>query len=334
MRVLVLLLLITTLLLPKSIVAEITLVCSAFWAIYTVYICVKLVKYKDKKIVVKSTSLNIPNDNYASHIRYLYKKKVDNRVLICSIFELLLKGSISLKRINMNDYYFVDNNIPEEVLSKNEKAIKKMLFTEIGNTENVSLARIIEAFTKNSGYMYTVYKSWRETFIYECVNDKYFKSIKPVIDDSMFYFVLSMIIVFYNILFVGYPYIFLPMFLITSYLVKEVNDLSNMEEEAKEEYKEWLKLRNYLKSGKKLNCDINELERYSLYSYALDTHNEFKNMLYDMYVKDNKVFDESVLLSVINTGIFDDIAKEISKSINICKFKAIILSSKNKGRRV
>ena len=334
MRIIVLILMLFIAILPVELKYNITLLLTIFWLIYTVCVCIKIIKQKDKKIIVKDISSTIPNDNFVSHIRYLYSRKVDNKVLISTIFELLVKKSISLKRINMNEYYFIDNKVPEEVLSKNEEFVKKILFKEIGNTECVSLDAIKKAFTKNSGYMYIIYKNWRETFEYEVVNEKYFKSTRVIIDNTMFYFVVSMIIAVYNILYTKLVIAFFAIFFITSFLIKKVNDLTNIEEEAKDEYISWLSFRNYILSGNLDEKNIEVLERYMLYAYVLDAYDSFKKSLNNMYYSNKDVFNDSVILSIANVGILDYIDKIIDKSMNTCKYKSILLFSKNKGRRV
>jgi len=334
MRVIVIILMLLIGMLDKVMRRDVVLAISAVWVLYTIYVFIKLLSMKDKKIISDKLLDTIPNDDISSsHIRYLYKKRIDNKVFISIIFELILKGSISLIRQN-NEYFFIDNKIEEEVLNKSEENVKKILFKEIGNSENVTLSEIKKSSSKNSGYLYREYKLFTNTFEYEFALDKMFKPTKSIIDNSMFYFVISMIIAIYNLLYTGYVYIFLGIFIITSILVKIVNDFKNIEEEKIDEYKSWLEFKNYIDKTDISNLDIDTLENYAMYAYVLDSYDNFKMNLHKKYTIDKDSFNNSVLLSIMNASVFDYIEKEINKSINTFRFKSIVLFARNKGRRL
>ena len=328
---LVILLLVFVLIFLENIRYEVTIFLTILWAIYTIYQIIRLFILKDKKIVTNAILEYPPNDNYASHIRYLYKRRVDSKSFISTILELILKDSISLKR-NNSEYYFIDNKVPYEALTKNEDNVKKILFREMGNTESVSLLEIKNACRKNAGYISTVLKDWALTCEYECIKDKYFKSIKKVIEDYIFYFVISLIIAVYNVLITKLLIVAVVIFLMTSILSIVANNFKKMSEDAIPEYKNWLEFRNYLNRGNLSDLDNNILERYAIYAYVLDAYKPFKYSLFDKYMKDKEIFNNSVILSIINASIFDDIEKVIRKSINKVKVRSYIYV-KNKGRR-
>ncbi len=333
MRVIFIILMLLIAMLESNIRADITIALTILWLLYTIYIYIKLLKEKDKKIISKNTLNNAPSDSSASHIRYFYKKMTDNKVFISIIFDLLRKKSISLVRQN-GEYYFIDNKVIDEVLAKSEENTKKLLFTEMGNKENTSLLKINNAFRKNSGYIYNEYKSFKNSFEYECTKEKYFISNKKVIDNTMFYFILSMIIAIYDLLFLGKLIYFLSIFFITCFIIRVVNNFKNIENNKKSEYKSWLEFKNYIDSDIDIsNLDVETLESYSLYAYVLDSYDNFKRKLNNMYMKDNNCFNNSILLSIMNAGVFDYLVKEINKDIKICEFKSIVLFARNKGRR-
>ena len=128
------------------------------------------------------------------------------------------------------------------------------------------LNNIMDAFKKNSGYIYNEYKMFKVTFEYECAGEKYFKSSRGIIDSSMFFFVLSMIIAVYNLIFAKKVLFFILIFGFTSFLVKVVNNFKNMEEEKIPEYKSWLEFKNYVDSCELDKLDVETLELYSLYA--------------------------------------------------------------------
>lgn len=307
---------------------------SVMWAFYTIYQIVKIRKYKDKKIVTDKFSVSPPNNNYSPNIRYLYKGKVDYKVFVATVIELMLKNSISLVRYNKGDYYFI-NNKNEEELSKSEEFIKKILFKDIGDSDSVSLYLIKEKFSKNSGYIYSVYKEWEELFQYECASNKYFITNKYIVENVLLYFIISVIISIYNVVFTRIMWLAIIMICITGYLCKYVNDIRNREEDAKKELEKWLEFKNYIeKQDNSLDeLDITSLENYATYAYVLDCYDSFVNVLNR---KNNKVkdsFKDSVLLMIIDLRIFDDIDKIFKSSINKAYFNSRILFSKNKGRR-
>ena len=317
----------------KEIRNYMTLILTIFWALYTIYQIIKLLKIKDKKIVSKKVLNHLPNDNYPSHIRYLYKRKIDAKTFVCTIFELILKNSISLKRSN-EEYYFIDNKIKDEELTNNQNNVKKILFMDIGNKENVSLSSIKKCCKKNIGYMSSVIKEWKMTCEYECVKDKYFKSIKNILEDYLFYLVISFIIAFYNVVFTKHIFIAIVIFLIAAIVSVITNNLKKISEESIEEYKKWLEFKNYIDKSNDLNMlDNNTLELYSLYAYVLDSYYPFKKVLMEKYLLDNNVFANNMILSIMNASIFDDIEKIIRKSINSVNIKSCIYA-KNNGRRV
>lgn len=335
MKIVIVIILIITALLNETLRPNAILLITLGWLIYTIIYSIGLYKTKDKKIVTDKFSIEPPNNNYSSHIRYLFKGKADNKVFIVTIMELLLKKSISLVRYNKNEYYLIDNKVKDEVLTKNEENVKKILFKDIGDDAKISLNKFKKSCSKNSGYINAVYKEWQSVFECECAYDKYFKSIKNKVDSSMFYFCIAFIVALYNVVFIKKIGIALIIFTINSILIKYVNDYKHKEEEAKEEYKEWLKFRNYImkKDNTFDELDILTLENYATYAYVLDCYKEFKNILYRKYCKNKTCFDDSVLLSIMNLSIFDDLEKIINKGINITNIKTRFLFTKNRGRR-
>lgn len=317
----------------KEIRNYVTIALTIIWGMYTLYQVIKLLKVKDKKIVSKKVLEYPPNDNSASHIRYLYKRKVDAKSFVSTVLELILKESISLKR-NNGEYYFVDNKVKDEVLSKSEEYVKRVLFIEIGNTENVSLSNIKNICKKNVGYMSYVFKEWETVCEYECIKDKYFKSVKKIIEDYIFYFVISLIIAVYNIIFTKFIVIAIVIFLITSILSVLTNNLKKIEDESIDEYKRWIEFKNYInsKDNNFNTLDNSLLEKYALYAYVLDSYKPFKNSLFNKYLNDKNVFNNSVILSIMNASIFDDIDKVMRKCINNVKIKSYLYAN-NKGRR-
>lgn len=313
---------------------SVTIALTIVWSIYTIYQIIKLLKIKDKKISSKRILKHTPNDSCASHIRYLYKRRVDYKSFISTILDLLLKDSISLKRSN-GEYYFIDNKIKDEVLTKSEEGVKKILFVEMGNTDNVSLSSIKKMSKINVGYLSIVLKDWNITCEYECVKEKYFKSVKRIIEDYIFYLVISLIIAIYNVLFTKYILVALIIFVVTSVLSVITNNFKKINEESIDEYKSWLEFKNYIESKDASISQLNNniLERYALYAYVLDSYKSFKSIVYNKYINDKNSLNDSVLLSIINTSIFDDIERVIRKSINSIKIKSCVYA-KNKGRRV
>lgn len=307
---------------------------SVVWAIYSIYQFVKIRKYKDKKITTDKLSVSPPNNNYSAKIRYLYKGKVDYKVFVASIIELILRKSISLVRYNKDDYYLVNNKNDEE-LSKNEFFIKKILFKDIGNSDSISLNLIKKKCSKNSGYIYSVYKEWEELFEYECASNKYFITNKNIVENVLLYFVVSVIISLYNMLFTEMSWLSIVIICITGYLCKYVNDTRNREEDAKKELEKWLEFKNYInKQDNSLDeLDVTSLENYATYAYVLDCYEGFVNVLNRKYSKNADSFKDSVLLMIIYLRIFDDLDNIFKSSINKAYYKSKFLFSRNKGRR-
>jgi len=311
----------------------ITIFLSIIWLIYTLYYTIHLYKLKDKKIKTDKYLEYPPNNNHPSYIRFLYKGKTDYKVFISMIMELILKESISLVRHNGSEYSFIDNKNEVE-LTKSEIHLKKMLFQDIGNKECVYLDKILLNAKKNSGYFYSIYKEWMHTFDYECVKNKYFKSIKQLVDDGMFYFMISMILVLYNLFFTKFIFVSLVIFYYVSLLIKKVNDCANMEEDVKEEYENWLKFKNYIKKEDNTinELDITTLENYALYAYVLDEYDEFVKIVNKKFITNKDEVNKSVILSIINARVFDELENSLKKSIKISKVKTVVLFARNKGK--
>ena len=151
----------------------------------------------------------------------------------------------------------------------------------------------------------------------------------------MFYFCVSLVIALYNVLFTKKIFIALFIFGITSLLIKYVNDYVNKESDAKVEFEKWLEFKNYIKKYDNTldELDIMTLENYATYAYVLDCYDEFLNVLYRKYKNDKSCFDDSVVLSIMNARIFDDIEKIIHNAINTFILNTRVLFAKNKGRR-
>lgn len=309
---------------------------SVVWFLYTIYYAVKLYKIKDKKINTDKYSTEPPNHQYSPYIRYLCNGKVDYKVFFATIMELILKKSIILCRKDKDKYYLIDGKVEEEELTKNEMFVKNILFCKIGDKDQISLREIKEEAKYNSGYFHYVYNEWKNLFVFESAKFKYFKPIKPIIDNGLFYFMLSIVLSILNIVINNYIYVAFIIFLITSLLIKSVNDYCNREDDAKVEYKSWLEFKNYIKKeDNDLSLlDIKSLENYATYAYVLDEMDSFLNILYKKYESDNTVFDNSVLLSIMNFRIFDDIEETFKKSINLATVKSVVFFSRNRGRRI
>lgn len=307
---------------------------SIIWVLYTIYQFIKINKFKDKEIITDKYLLEPPNNNYSANIRYLYKGKVDYKVFVSTIVELMLKGSVSFVRINKNEYCLVNNKNGEE-LNKIEEGVKKIIFDDIGNSDVVSLDLIKKKCSKNSGYIYSVYKEWQELFEYQCASNKYFKSNKNNVENVLLYFIASIIISIYNIVFTKLIWLSIIIICITGYLCKNVNDIKNREEGAKKELEGWLKFKNYIdKSDNSLDeLDVTSLENYATYAYVLDCYDSFVNILNRKNSKNKDSFKDSVLLMIMYLRIFDEFDNVFKTSINKAFFNSKILFSRNKGRR-
>lgn len=307
---------------------------SIIWVLYTIYQFIKINKFKDKEITTDKYLLEPPNNDYSANIRYLYKGKVDYKVFVSTIVELMLKGSISFVRINKDEYCLVNNKNDEE-LNKIEEGVKKIIFDDIGNSDVVSLELIKKKCSKNSGYIYSVYKEWQELFEYQCASNKYFKSNKNNVENVLLYFIASIIISIYNIVFTKLIWLSIIMICTTGYLCKSVNDIKNREDDAKKELEEWLKFKNYMKKQDNSldELDVSSLENYATYAYVLDCYDSFVNILNSKNSKNKDSFKDSVLLMIMYLRIFDEFDNVLKTSINKAFFNSKILFSRNKGRR-
>ena len=101
-----------------------------------------------------------------------------------------------------------------------------------------------------------------------------------------------------------------------------------------EEYIKWLEFKNYLKTNSLDELDISSLENYATYAYALDEYDNFLVALNKKYLKDEHVFDKSILLSIMNFRIFDEVEEVLRKSIKIARNKYVFLFKRNKGRKI
>ena len=77
--------------------------------------------------------------------------------------------------------------------------------------------------------------------------------------------------------------------------------------------------------------DTLSLEQYLLYAYAIGSYYEFKNIIARKY-KDNNI-DDSLILSIVKSNIFNNIDYIFYKSINKLEVNTLFLFAKNKGRR-
>jgi len=322
--------LLTVLLLPNSIKVSITLIVSIIWIIYAFYYSYKLYNLKDQTIITNKYREDPPNNNYSPYVRYLYSGKIDYKVFLLIVLELLIKGSISLK-IENNVYYIVDNKVIGENLKKSEIYVKKILFKDIGEGNYVILNKMIRICNTNSGYLYSVYKELENVFEYEVAFNKYFKSNKKLVDDSTMFLMISFVLSLYNIFFTKKILLALFIFGFASLLCKYINDLKNREEEASMEYERWLEFKNYInKDDNNLDeLDAISLEQYLLYAYSIDSYFEFKKVIEKKNISSSK----SEILNLVNNGIFDNIDYIFSKSISKLNINAVLLFAKNRGRR-
>ena len=328
MKVVIIAALLLFILFPNVFILAI-IISSIFWLIYSIWYLMKLKKILDKKIVTNELRVDAPNNNHPYNIRYLYNKKIDYKIFISTILELLNKKRINLIRYNKSDYYFINNNEMDIELTKVESSCIKFLFNQMGDKDKLSLNNFSYLCNKSPVYVYECFKEWISVFEYENAPLKYFKRIKPLVDDSLFYFVVSMIIAISNAS-INYIFVSLFIFFITSYIIVIVNNYSNLEEESKKEYVEWLKYKNYInKNDNDLHdLDIESLDNLAMYAYVLDEYESFINILN----KNNKEINDDIVLSIMKTRIFDSIEYKIIKGLKISKYKSIVLFKRNKGK--
>lgn len=309
-----------------------TLLATFIWIIYSLYYCYILYVSKDKKIFTTKYLDTPPNNNYSPYIRYLVSGKIDYKVFFLVVIELIIKGSISLKKEN-NLYYLFDNKIKNEDLKKSEIYVKKILFKDIGEGHYVILNSMFKKCSFNSGYLYSVYKEWANIFEYETMFNKYFKSNKKLIDKSTFFLVTSFVISLYNVFFTKKIILAIFIFTIAAIMCKYITDMRNREDDAKVEYERWLEFKNYLNKKDNLldELDSLSLENYSLYAYSLDSYYTFSNILKNRI--NNEKVEKSEILKLIVVGDFSKIEYIFSKSIEKLNINAVLLFAKNKGRR-
>lgn len=303
------------------------------WFLATIYFSYKILKMKKDKVNTNEYINYPPNNEYSYVIRCLYSKKIDSVAFVATIFELLLKKSISLVRYNKNEYAFIDNDL-NEVLNKSEEQLKNILFKKIGSEKKLSINFFKTYSRKNSGYFYSIYKEWQDSLKIEVLTKKYFERVKPLIDKTLFYFSFSFAIALLNIIINKNYLIFVIIFSITSILIIKVNNYLKIDDELKNQYIEWIKFKNYIKSCNNdlIDLDTVTLEKYCLYAYIFDEKENFKKIINKKYSKDKESIENSVLLSIVNLGIFDNIEKEIRKSIKIAKINYTYFFARNKGR--
>lgn len=332
MKIIVLVSLLIVLLFPIQIKIYLTFLASFIFFIYTIYFIYKLYNFKDKKIITNNFIEYPPNNNYSPYIRYLYKGKVDYKIIVLTVFELLIKGSISLK-IENNIYYLIDNKVKNEDLKKSEVYVKKLLFKDIGEGHYVILNNMIKKCNSNSGYIYSSLEEFKNVFEYEVAFNKYFKSNKNLVDKSSAYLIMSFILSLYNIFFTKKIVIALLIFIVGAVICKYINDLKNKEDDAFIEYKKWIEFRNYINKNDNNLYELDDisLEQYLLYAYSMDCYYEFKNVI-DKKYKDNNI-DNSLLLNIVKSNIFNNIDYIFYKSINKLEVNTLFLFAKNKGRR-
>jgi len=332
MKLFTILCLLIILILPNELRIPLTILASFIWFIYSVYYCYILYVSKDKKIVTSKYLETPPNNNYSPYIRYLVSGKIDYKVFFLVVIELIIKGSVSLKKEN-NLYYLFDNQIKNEDLKKSEIYVKKILFKDIGEGHYVILNKMFKKCEFNSGYLYSVYMEWVNLFEYEAMFNKYFKTNKKLIDKSTFFLVASFVISLYNVIFTKKIILALFIFTVAAIMCKYINDMKNREDDAKGEYEKWLEFKNYLNKKDNLlgELDAISLENYSLYAYSLDSYYSFSDILKNRI--DNDKIEKSEILKMINNGDFTGIEYIFSKSIEKLNINAVLLFAKNKGRR-
>lgn len=332
MKIFTILCLLVVLILPNELRISIISLLSIIWFLFALFYSYRLYNSKDKKIITNKYLEIPPNNNYSPYIRYLSSGKIDYKVFLLIVIELMIKGSISLKKEN-NLYYLFDNKIKNEELKKSEIYVKKILFKDIGEGHYVILNKMFKKCSFNSGYLYSVYKEWTNVFEYEAMFNRYFKSNKKLIDKSTFFLVTSFVISLYNIVFSKKIILALIIFTISAIMCKFINDIKNREDDAKIEYKKWLEFKNYLNKRDTTldDVDIFSLENYSLYAYALDSYYSFSDILKNR-LKEEDVEKSEVLKLIINDD-FSRIEYIFSKSIEKLNINAVLLFAKNKGRR-
>lgn len=330
MKIIVFISILIVLLFPSSYKIGITNVMTFAWIFYTIYYCYNLSKVKDEKIVTHKYSVSPPNHNYSPYIRYLYNHKFDSKVFVSTIIELIIKKSISLKVDENGNCYLIDNKVVNEDLNKAEMCLKKFLFKDVGEGNYLYVNSFLKKCSSNSGYIYSVYKDFQETFEYEVTFSKYFKSNKDLIDKSTAFLIVSFILSLYNIIFTKRIIVGAVVFIVAALICKFINDLKIMEDGVKNEYKEWLKFKNYInKQDNNFDeLDIYTLENYFTYAYVLDSYSNFKRCL-----DNNDIVDKSDLLKVVNSGLFDKIDYIFNRGINKLSIGNLLLFARNKGRR-
>lgn len=306
-------------------------VISYLWFIFTIIYIVNVYKNRDREYDNKFKGLYckvIPNNRSPESLGFLLDGSVKEDHLLASLKDLMRKKIILIGRFkDNNEYVLVSKKAMLHFLSKSEAYLMRWFFENIGNGEYVTFKQLKREGTNNSGYFNSCYKEYIELVNLECARYSFFESKKALLDNMLFYFVISYIFVMYNA-FVSHNFMIAGlMFVVTSLFVVYVNSFFKRTLESSREYDEWKAFKRWIKEipNSISDYDIDSLELTIVYAKLLKVDKYVKNIVVNR--KDTK---KNNFISCYKFGILDELDKILNTEIRSSAI-AMVLLGKNRG---
>lgn len=306
-------------------------VISYLWFIFTIIYIVNVYKNRDREYDNKFKGLYckvIPNNRSPETLGFLLDGSVKEDHLLASLKDLMRKKVILIGRFkDNNEYVLIYKKATSNFLSKSETYLVRWFFENIGNGEYVTFKQLKKEGSNNSGYFNSCYKEYVELVNLECARYNFFESKKDLLDNMLFYFVFSFILVIYNSI-VSLNYIYAGIiFVIASLFVVYVNSFFKRTIESSREYDEWMAFKRWIKDDPDsvIDYDIDSLELTIVYAKILKVNKYIKNII----IK-RKDTAKNNFISCYKFGIIDELDCILNRGIKSSSV-AMILLGRNRG---
>lgn len=319
-------------LLPSTILEPTFTALNVFWFItsITLFIYIYITKDKEYESTYKEEyEYDFPSDRNPEILGILMTGYPKERFFIASVFELIRKNAIRIARINgKKDYVLIQNNKYKGELSKGEFYIMKWLFHYMGNDYEVPLSKITEDSKKNSGFFSYCYHEWANLVEVDAAGLNIFEAKGTLFTDMLVYFIISYVLVIYNILLVNNYVLAIIIGILNTVFLIYTNKFIKRTRETNLEYLRWKAFIRYMtKFDNKLHdMDSSSLAKLCVYSKVLKLDDEF----YKIYNRSRNITDNQLLVA-INEKVIKDLDKAISMGVKYSEIATNIFYSKNKG---
>lgn len=256
MKILVLIALIITYLLPEEFVTVEQTLTYSYIIMWMCYVAFFIFYYEFKRSRgnrrwQNTKSEGMPELRTPLELDYLLKGKIKSSMIGMSLIECIRKKALLLRYSQkMHDYIFIYNKNMDEELTDAERSLLDWMLRKIGDGEKFSLSQIKRDAYTNSSYFLSCYNDWHTIASFEGTRTNFIETKKNIMDNVIGGVALSIGILLLGISAKLPSYLILLSFTTTIAFIIYISAFYVRSDKGKEEYAKWISFFMNIKNNK------------------------------------------------------------------------------------